>query len=186
MPQWISDLESALHGRADQSGLRQRPVLDSGCGRTVIACGPGNARRKLINWAGNDYFGLLGHTSVVNAAQRAARQFGAGSGSARLLAGGVRAHRRVEQRFARWQGYDDALLCSSGYAASLALIGSLLDGGRKDCLIVDRLAHACAIDAGRLAGVQFGVLPITMSMTCGDNLPRRRCATGLVVVKVCR
>jgi 8-amino-7-oxononanoate synthase len=155
MTAWWHDLEAGLEARRAAEALRQRPTIDSPCGRTVIARGPGNARRKLINWAGNDYFGLVRHTSVVNAAQRGARQFGAGSGSARLLAGGQHIHRRVEERFARWQGYANALLVSSGFSAAQAMIGALLDGGRQDCLIVDRLAHACAIDGGRLAGVRL-------------------------------
>ena len=155
MTAWWHDLEAGLDARREAEARRQRPTIDSPCGRTVIARGPGNARRKLLNWAGNDYFGLLRHTSVVNAAQRGARQFGAGSGSARLLVGGQQVHRRVEERFARLQGIPNALLTSSGFTAAQAMIGALLDGGRQDCLIVDRLAHACAIDGGRLAGVQL-------------------------------
>nr|MBA2479884.1 hypothetical protein [Planctomycetota bacterium] len=78
---------------------RQRPVIDSPDDRVIVFVDAGK-RRKLTNWASNDYLGCANRRPVVNAAVRAARAYGAGAGAARLLAGGLRCHRRLEERLA--------------------------------------------------------------------------------------
>jgi len=154
----MDDLESA-DGLAEELAaisaagrLRRRPVLDSPCGRTVVWCdGPGGGtRRRLINWAGNDYLGCANRLTVKNGARRALRSYGAGSGAARLLAGGLRIHRRLEQRLANWLGTGDVLLTTSGFQANLALLVSLASSN-EDALILDRRCHASTYDGCRLS-----------------------------------
>jgi 8-amino-7-oxononanoate synthase len=129
--------------------LRQRPVIDGPDDRVVVLCEEGS-RRKLHNWASNDYLGAANRLRVKNAAARALRSYGAGAGASRLLAGGLRCHRRLEQRLASWLSCEDVLITSSGFQANLsALVG--LASGADDVVILDRLCHASTYDGARLA-----------------------------------
>jgi 8-amino-7-oxononanoate synthase len=145
---WIP---SALAEIEHQGRLRRRTILDSPNGRTVIRCegDGGGARKKLVNWASNDYLGAISRRRICNGATRVLRQEGTGAGAARLLAGGLRCHRRLEQRLAHWLGTQDCLLTSTGYQANLCAITSLVE--RPDVVILDRLCHASLTDGARLS-----------------------------------
>jgi 8-amino-7-oxononanoate synthase len=129
--------------------LRSRPVIDSPDDRVVVLC-DGGRRRKLHNWASNDYLGAANRLTVKNAAARALRTYGAGAGAARLLAGGLRCHRRLEERLAHWLGRQDALVTSTGFQANLATLVAIASGA-EDVIILDRLCHASTYDGARLA-----------------------------------
>jgi 8-amino-7-oxononanoate synthase len=130
--------------------LRTRPVIDSTNGRVVVLR-DGHVRRKLINWASNDYLAASCRRVVQNAATRAVRQFGAGAGASRLLAGGLMLHRQLEIRLSHWLGCEDALLTTTGFQANLAVLVSLAPNP-EDVIILDRLCHASTYDGARLAG----------------------------------
>lgn len=144
-----ADWAQALAGLAASGGLRQRPVIDSPCGR-VIDLRAAGGRRRLVNWASNDYLGRVRALSGRNAATRALRRWGTGAGAARLLAGGLALHRRLEERLASWLDYEDCLLTTTGYQANLAALTSLAED-RDDVLVLDRLCHASSYDGARLA-----------------------------------
>jgi 8-amino-7-oxononanoate synthase len=129
--------------------LRARPVIDSPDARVIVLTEDGK-RRKLVNWASNDYLGAANRRPVKNAAARALRSYGAGAGAARLLAGGLRCHRRLEERLARWLGTQDALVATTGFQANLAALVSLC-AHPEDVLILDRLCHASTYDGARLS-----------------------------------
>lgn len=143
-------LAAELRAIADDGRLRTRPVIDSPNGRTVVLH-DGATRRRLINWASNDYLGALGRLKVRNGAFRALRTYGAGAGAARLLAGGLRCHRRLEQRLASWLGAEDCLLTTTGFQANLAALVALVQAP-EDVVILDRLCHASTYDGARLCG----------------------------------
>lgn len=111
--------------------------------------------RTLLNFSSNDYLGLAGSPALIEAAGRAARDFGAGSGASRLICGSLRVHHELEEIIAAFKGTEAALSFSSGYATALGTITALV--GRDDILIVDKLAHACVIDAARLSGAKLRV-----------------------------
>lgn len=134
---------------AGQGRLRQRPVFDGPDGR-VLSIKEGSRRRKLYNWASNDYLGGIERIQIRNGATRALRQYGPGAGAARLLAGGSRLHRRLELRLAQWLERQDTLLTSTGFQANLAAITCLADSN-EDVIICDRLCHASTYDGIRLS-----------------------------------
>jgi len=134
---------------AAEGRLRTRPVIDGPDGRVVRLMADGD-RLKLINWASNDYLGAANRRPVKNAAARALRSYGAGAGASRLLAGGLRCHRRLEERLARWLGSADCLLTTTGYQAASALLVALASSN-EDAVILDRLCHASAYDGVRLS-----------------------------------
>ena len=85
--------------------------------------GPTGARarfdgRDVINLASNNYLGLSNHPRVNEAAAAGAREFGAGSGAVRTIAGTMTMHRELERRFAEFKHADEALLFQSGFTAN--------------------------------------------------------------------
>lgn len=113
--------------------------------------------RICLNFASNDYLGLAQHPAVVQAAVRACEQFGAGTGSARLLGGTTPAHVELETTLAEFKGTEAALAFSSGYALSLGVIPALI--GAEDVVILDKLSHACLIDGAKLSSATLRVFP---------------------------
>ncbi len=148
----VAELAAELRSATAVDRLRQRPLIDGPNRRAIVLCDGegGGERRRLINWASNDYLGATARLPVRNEAGRMLRRYGAGAGAARLLAGGLRCHRRLEQRLANWLGCEDVLLTTTGYQANLAALVSLA-GHRRDAVLLDRLCHASLYDGARLA-----------------------------------
>src|SRR3984885_13364384 len=113
--------------------------------------------RLLVNFASNDYLGLSQHPVVKAAAKTAIERFGTGSGASRLVTGTESPHTEFEKEIAVFKGAESALLFSTGYAAALGTIPSLVGPG--DVIILDKLAHACLIDGAKLSGATLRVFP---------------------------
>lgn len=106
--------------------------------------------RDLVNLSSNDYLGLSRHPDVVAAACDAARAWGTGGTSSRLLAGTFDVHRTLERELAAVLGKEAALVFSSGYHANTGILPAL--AGAEDLIVFDRLSHASIIDGVRLSG----------------------------------
>ena len=130
----------------EERGLRRRlRVCDSPTGPISRIEG-----KALHNFASNDYLGLAAHPVVTQAAAKAARDFGAGSGSSRLVSGTQPPHRELEEKVAAFKGTAAALVFGCGYAASTGTLAAL--AGKDDIILLDRLSHACLVDGARLSG----------------------------------
>jgi 8-amino-7-oxononanoate synthase len=144
------ELSSRLNDVREQGLYRQLRRVDS----------PQNARieidgQPLLNFSSNDYLGLANDPLLKEAAIEAVKQFGAGSGASRLICGSLAPHHRLEEALASFKGTEAALTFSSGYAAAFGAIGALLDS--NDVIVVDKLVHACIVDAARLSGAKLRV-----------------------------
>jgi 8-amino-7-oxononanoate synthase len=82
-------------------------------------------------------------------------EFGAGSGASRLLSGSLAPHHLLEEAIAEFKGAEAALAFSSGYSTALGAVGALVGPG--DVVVVDKLVHACLVDAARLSGAKLRV-----------------------------
>lgn len=111
--------------------------------------------RELLNFSSNDYLGLANHPALKEAAVCAAKKFGAGAGASRLVCGSLAVHHELEEALAAFKGAEAALTFSTGHAAALGAITALLDKG--DLLILDKLVHACIVDAAKLSGAKLRV-----------------------------
>lgn len=100
------------------------------------------------SFCSNDYLGL--------AARPAAKGAG-GAGAARLIWGDLPAHHALESRVAEWLGVEAALAFSSGYAANVGALSSLLEPG--DLVVSDALNHASIIDGIRLSRATATIVP---------------------------
>lgn len=110
---------------------------------------------RLLSFSSNDYLGLAGSPALREAAARAVERWGAGAGASRLVGGSLRVHHDLEEALAAFKGAAAALAFSSGYATALGTIPALVGPG--DVVVIDRLAHACLVDAARLSRAQLRV-----------------------------
>ncbi len=98
----------------------------------------------------NNYLGLTHHPKVVEAAEKALKEYGTGRTGSRFLNGTLDIHEQFERELADFTGKEAALIFSAGFLVNLGTISTLLN--KKDTVIIDRLDHASIIDGCRLSG----------------------------------
>ena len=104
--------------------------------------------KPIVNFSSNDYLGLTTHPKVKEAAKRAVEDFACGLSSSRPQAT-TKAHVELEQRLAKWMGFESCLLFTTGYQAMLGTIVALAD--KDTTLVLDAYSHACILDGAFLA-----------------------------------
>ena len=120
------------------------------------AC-PNRLRKTFLNFSSNDYLGLSQHPALRDAAIEATRRHGTGATASRLVCGTFRYHRELEEEIADLKDCDDARLFANGYSTAMGTIPALI--GKDDTIILDKLCHACLIDAAKLSGATIRVFP---------------------------
>jgi 8-amino-7-oxononanoate synthase len=130
--------------------LRQLRRVDSPQGPRIEVDG-----QTLLNFSSNDYLGLANHPALKEAAIKATEKFGAGAGASRLICGSLAPFHELEETLAAFKDTEAALTFSTGYATAVGTITALL--GKDDIIIVDKLVHACIVDAAKLSGAKLRV-----------------------------
>jgi len=113
--------------------------------------------RELINFCSNDYLGLASSETLREALLEGVARYGAGAGASRLVCGTLKPHRELEEALAAFKRTEAALTFTSGYAVALGTLPALVGPG--DTVILDKLSHACLVDAARLSGATLRVFP---------------------------
>jgi len=111
-----------------------------------------------LDFSSNDYLGLSRDPRLGEAAARAARDFGSGSGAARLLRGTTPLHDDLERALAAWKGTESCLLFNTGFQCNATLVPALVQAG--DAVFSDALNHASLVDGCRMAKAQGAHLGI--------------------------
>jgi 8-amino-7-oxononanoate synthase len=111
--------------------------------------------RDVLLFAGSNYLDLARHPEVVEAATRAAHDWGCAAGGSRLITGNLACHEALESELARFFGREAALAFNTGYMANVGLIPALV--GPEDVLVSDELNHASIVDGARLARTQVAI-----------------------------
>ena len=144
------DLTQRLAALREQGLFRQLRRVDTPQSPRIEVEG-----RTLLNFSSNDYLGLANEPALKDAAIRAIEQFGAGAGASRLICGSMAPHHELEEALAAFKGTPAALSFATGYAAAFGTIGALV--GPDDVIVLDKLVHACIVDAARLSGAKLRV-----------------------------
>ncbi len=108
-------------------------------------------------FASSNYLDLAQHPEVVEAAVRAARDWGCASGGSRLINGNLSIHEALEEELAQFIGCETALVFGNGYMANAGLIPALMS--EKDLIFSDALSHASIIDGCKLSKAQVRIFP---------------------------
>ena len=150
MTRFDQELSQRLESLREQGLYRELRRVDSPQTTRIEISG-----KTYLNFSSNDYLGLAFEPEVRAAASEAAANYGAGSGASRLICGSLKPHHELEETLADFKGTEAALAFSSGYATAVGTIGALV--GKDDVIVVDKLVHACVVDAARLCGAALRV-----------------------------
>jgi 7-keto-8-aminopelargonate synthetase-like enzyme len=145
-----SDLNRSLSALREQNLFRELRRVDSPQSPHLQIDG-----KAFLNFSSNDYLGLANHSALKEAAIRAIEKFGTGSGASRLICGSLAPFHELETALARFKQTEAALSFSTGYAAAMGTICALL--GKDGIIILDKLVHACIVDAAKLSGAKIRV-----------------------------
>ncbi len=132
----------------EQAGLFKRErIITSSQGAEIISGG-----KKVLNFCANNYLGLSGDPSVIEAAKKVLDTRGYGMSSVRFICGTQDIHKELEQKIASFLGTEDAILYAACFDANGGVFEPLL--GEEDAIISDALNHASIIDGVRLCKAQ--------------------------------
>jgi glycine C-acetyltransferase len=122
--------------------------------RLRILQGPSDTKcivdgKQVLMLCSNNYLGLSTHPKLKEAAIKAIKSHGVGSGSVRPIAGNMDLHIELERRLARFKRAEASLVYTSGFTANSGLIPQLV--GKEDLVVSDELNHGSIIDGVRLS-----------------------------------
>jgi 7-keto-8-aminopelargonate synthetase-like enzyme len=106
-------------------------------------------RSRVVNLSSYNYLGLATHPEVVEAAQKALRDYGTGACGSPLLSGMTDLQRQLEHELAAFTGREDCIIFNSGFAGGMGTLTGLLRKG--DVAILDAKSHLCSIDGVKLS-----------------------------------
>jgi len=109
----------------------------------------GEGETSFLRMNSNSYLGLSLDPTVIEAEERASRDFGVGPGAVRFISGSYTPHLALERRLAAFHGREAGMIFSSAYATMVAVMTPLVTP--DTALISDELNHNCIINAMRMA-----------------------------------
>ena len=139
---WI---KSEIDELVEQGQFRTRRIRESPHASGMVQIDG----KPLVDFGANDYLGLSSDHRLVNAVKQNAGYLGWGSGASPILHGRGTLHARLERDLANFEQTEAALLFSTGFAANVGVITSLV--GRGDVIFSDEKNHASLIDGCRLS-----------------------------------
>jgi glycine C-acetyltransferase len=113
--------------------------------------------REVVTLSSNNYLGLTTHPKLREAMITATREFGAGSGAVRTIAGTMTIHEQLEARLAEFKHTEAVLTFQSGFTANTGTVPVLAPEGAV--IVSDELNHASIIDGIRLTKAERKVFP---------------------------
>ncbi len=109
----------------------------------------GRKDKEFLKMNANSYLGMSLRKDVIEAEEKAAREFGVGPGAVRFISGTYKAHTVLEERLAKFHNRQAGMIFSSAYVTSLGVLFPLIT--KDTVLISDELNHNCIIMAIRLS-----------------------------------
>ena len=91
-----------------------------------------------------NYMGMTFDPDVIEAGERALRDFGAGTTGSRVLNGTYASHKDCEAALREFYGTEHAMVFSTGYLANLGVVATL--AGRGEYVVLDADSHASIYD----------------------------------------
>ncbi len=107
--------------------------------------------QKVILAGTNNYLGLTFDKACIEAACAAIKAEGTGTTGSRMANGTYHSHVALEQELSEFFGRKATIVFTTGYAANLGILSTLV--GRDDLVLLDADCHASIYDGTRLGGV---------------------------------
>ncbi len=143
MSKRLDFLREEIAGMKKQNLYNEIAVLESRQGPRVRIKG-----KELINLASNNYLGFANHPKLIEAAQKALREWGYGAGAVRQICGTLEIHEQLERELAKFKHEESCQVFVSGIAANMGTIQAVM--GEGDIILSDELNHGSIIDGIRL------------------------------------
>ena len=113
--------------------------------------------KPVISLSSNNYLGLTTHPRLIEAAIKAVRELGVGTGAVRTIAGATELIEELERRLAAFKHVEAVLTLQSGLTSNSGTIPAIT--GEGDLIVSDELNHASIIDGVRLSRAERTVFP---------------------------
>ncbi|HUF18539.1 MAG TPA: glycine C-acetyltransferase [Thermoanaerobaculia bacterium] len=141
----IETLDAELEEMRSAGTLKQELQLEGPQGPLVEVRGRG----EVVMLTSNNYLGLANHPAIVEAAEKAERDYGYGLASVRFICGTQTIHKDLEAKISEFMGTEDTILYGSCWNANEGLFQAVLT--EQDAVVSDELNHASIIDGVRLS-----------------------------------
>ena len=116
-------LDDKLQSLRNEGLYKPERVLASRQGAEVVS----DDGRTLINMCANNYLGLSGDESMVQASIAATEKFGYGLSSVRFICGTQTVHKQLEKAIADFLGLEDTILYAAAFDANGGLFEPLFE-----------------------------------------------------------
>ena len=143
----LQELKTQGRCKGDENIIRSIKPAADGYGPRYLLAHYGD--REFLCMNSNSYLGLALHPQVIEAEERAAREFGTGPGAVRFISGTYEPHITLEKKLAFFHDREAAMIFSGAYAAVMGVLPQLIDA--DTVVLSDALNHNCIINAIRLA-----------------------------------
>ena len=134
----LQRIENELKLKKQLDLLREPIEISQRDGKYIIVNG-----KKIINLSSNDYLGLAANDGLRRKIIKIQEKYSISSSSSRLVTGNEKIIREVEQYFASFFGYEDAMFFTSGFMANVGLISSLFSA--ESTIFYDKHVHASVV-----------------------------------------
>ncbi len=141
----LSTLTTELEEMRKAGTLKRELLMKSPQGPVVEVEGKG----EVIMLTSNNYLGLADHPAIIEAAEKADRDYGYGLASVRFICGTQTIHHQLEERISNFFATEDTILYGSCWNANEGLFQTV--ALEQDAIISDELNHASIIDGVRLS-----------------------------------
>ncbi len=123
--------------------------------------------RRVILAGTNNYLGLSYDPRCIEASQAAAARWGTGTTGSRLANGSFAEHVALEAEMADFYGVGQAIVFSTGYAATMGMCATI--AGPDDVILLDADSHSSIYSGVKLSGAEI----IRYRHSSPDDLAKR-------------
>lgn len=167
-------LETELERLKQKELYRQMHQLESAQSTYVMYKG-----KRVLMLASNSYLDLCNESRIKDYATCTLKEYGVGSGGARLTTGNTALYHKLEERLAQFKETEAALLFNTGYMANVGIITALCD--KQSIIFSDALNHASIIDGARLSRAKIIVYAHNDMVDLEEKVKANPCKKGLIV-----
>ncbi|MCK4643514.1 aminotransferase class I/II-fold pyridoxal phosphate-dependent enzyme [bacterium] len=109
----------------------------------------GYGEKEFLKMNSNSYLGMSLLPEVIEAEEKASRDFGVGPGAVRFISGTYINHIELEKKLAEFHKRESGMIFSAAYVTSMSVIAPLTT--KETIVISDVLNHNCIINAMRMS-----------------------------------